>query len=85
MKDQTMTPEQIKALHEAALTVATSLMAQMPEANATYMESAIQAGGRIVMELGPLPDVRRITLAVLEPEGKRTTVVSQSWEIAGLH
>lgn len=60
MKDQTMTPEQIKNLHEAALTVATSLMAVMPEANAEYLERAIGAGGRIVLELGPLPDMRRV-------------------------
>ena len=84
MKDQTMTPEQIKNLHEAALTVATSLLAVMPEANAEYLERAIGAGGRIVLELGPLPDMRRVSLAVVEPEGNRVIVCTQSWEIATL-
>ncbi len=76
---------EIKALHTAALTMGTHLMAGTPDASLAYIEQAIRAGARIVMELGPLPDMRRVDMVVVEPEGRRVTIASQTWEVATLN
>ena len=76
---------EIKALHEAALNLGTHLMAHTPDTSLAYIEQAIRAGGRIVMELGPLPDMRRVDMVMVEPEGRRVTIASQTWEVATLN
>lgn len=76
---------ELKNLHEAALQVGTHLMANTPDASLAYIEQAIKAGGRITMEIGPMPDVRRVDVVVIEPEGKRVIVASQTWEVATLN
>lgn len=86
MKEHTMTNEQnIKDLHEAALKVGTSLIAGIPLHCVDYVEKSIRLGCRLTMELGPLPDVRRVDLVIIEPEGRRIIVASQTWEVADLH
>lgn len=80
-----MNPEHIKALHEASLRVATQLMAGVSDANLHYVDQATRAGGRITLELGPLPDMRRVDMVMVEPEGRRVTLASQTWEVADSH
>lgn len=71
-----MTPEEItmtnfETLRRAALTSATELMAGMSGEQQAFIERACAAGGRLTLELGPLPDCRRVALSLIEHEGRR--------------
>ena len=64
------------ALHTAALTLSTKMLASLPQAEIDALERATKQGGKLVLELGPLPDCQRIELTLLEREGARHIVAS---------
>lgn len=58
-------------LRRAALTSATELMAGLTNEQQDFVRRACAAGGRLTVELGPLPDCRRVALNLVEREGRR--------------
>ena len=52
-----------KALHAAALTLSTKMIAKLRP-------------GKIIMELGALPDCQRVDLTLVEHEGQRTVIAT---------
>lgn len=58
-----------KALHAAALIIATKMMAELPQPELDAIERATRQGGMVLMQLGPLPDCQRVELVLREREG----------------
>lgn len=65
-----------KKLHNAALTIATKMIASLNPEETKWLEHAVKSGGKILMQLGALPDCQRVELVLLECEGQRTTIAS---------
>ena len=65
-----------KKLHKSALTIATKMIASLNPEQAEWLEHAVKSGGKITMELGALPDCRKVELLLCEHEGQRTTIAS---------
>ncbi len=63
-----------KALHTAALTIATKMIASLNPEQTAWVEHATKHGAKILMQLGALPDSQRVELVLLEHEGQRTTI-----------
>ena len=63
-----------KKLHNAALTIATKMIASLNPEETKWLEHAVKSGGKILMQLGALPDSQRVELVLLEHEGQRTTI-----------
>lgn len=75
----------IADLNTAALKLATRMLGMAPDWAINALDHAVKSGGRIVMELGPFPDPKRVSLVLIEPEGSRITICNQSWELQELH
>ena len=58
-----------KALHAAALTLATKMLAELPQGMQDELERGTKQGGKLLMQLGPLPDCQRVELVLREREG----------------
>lgn len=67
-----------KDLHRAALKMATLLLAEADSTKLGPVEAALNGGGLLVMELGPLPDPQRVQIVLVERAGSRQTVCSIS-------
>ena len=67
---------EFKSLHAAALTLSTQMIAKLRPAQTAWLENAVRHGGKIIMELGALPDCQRVDLTLVEHEGQRTVVAS---------
>ena len=80
-----MKPETIKALHAAALQAATELLADATDEQARAIDAAVRGGAILTLELAALPDPNVIHLHLLEREGTRQRIVSQSWQRAPLN
>ena len=65
-----------KALHAAALTLSTKMIASLSPEQTAWLEHATKHGAKIIMQLGALPDCQRVELVLLECEGQRTTIAS---------
>ena len=65
-----------KALHAAALTLSTKILAGLPQAEIDALERATKQGAKLLIQLGPLPDCQRIELVLLEREGQRSVIAS---------
>ncbi len=65
-----------KKLHNAALTIATKMIASLNPEETAWVEHATKHGAKILMQLGALPDCQRVELVLLEREGQRTTIAS---------
>lgn len=65
-----------KALHKAALTLSIRMLAALPQSERDAAERATKHGARLLMQLGPLPDCRRVELVLLEREGARHVLAS---------
>ncbi len=61
----------IETMRRAALTCGTELLAGMSGEQQAFVQRACAAGGRLTIELGPLPDCRRVALNLVEREGRR--------------
>ena len=67
---------EFKSLHAAALTLSTKMLAKLRPDQTAWLENAVRHGGKIIMELGALPDCQRVDLTLVEHEGQRTVVAS---------
>jgi len=65
-----------KALHAAALTLSTKMLADLPQAELDALERATKQGGKLLLQLGPLPDCQRVEIVLLEREGARHIIAS---------
>ena len=65
-----------QALHTAALTLATKMLAQLPQSEQDAIEGAAKHGGIVLMRLGPLPDCQRVELVRREREGATPVIAS---------
>lgn len=65
-----------KALHAAALTLSTKMLASLPQAMRDELERGTKQGGKLLLQLGPLPDCQRIEIVLLEREGVRHIIAS---------
>lgn len=74
-----MSPHTVKALHAATLQAATELLGSATDAQCAALDAAVKGGAAIVVEMGALPDPNYISLYLVEREGVRTRVVTQSW------
>ena len=62
-----------KALHAAALTLGTKMLATLPQAQLDHMAQCTRQGAKLVIEI-ELPDCKEIALVLRELEGKRLPV-----------
>ena len=62
-----------KALHAAALTLGTKMLATLPQAQLDHMAQGTRQGAKLVIEI-ELPDCKEIALVLREIEGKRVPV-----------
>lgn len=62
-----------KALHAAALTLSTRMLAEMPDVQLKAMERMTRQGAKLMIEIG-LPDCKEVALVLREIEGKRVPV-----------
>lgn len=85
MNTETEIKQDIADLNTAALKLATRMLGMAPDRAINALDHAVKSGGRIVMELGPFPDPKRVSLVLIEPEGSRITICNQSWELQELH
>jgi hypothetical protein len=67
---------EFKSLHAAALTLSTQMIAKLRPAQTAWLENAVRHGGKIIMELGALPDCQRVDLTLVEHEGQRTVIAT---------
>lgn len=67
---------EFKALHAAALTLATKMLAELPQGMQGELERGTRQGGKLLMQLGPLPDCQRVELVLLEREGAQHVIAS---------
>ena len=65
-----------KALHAAALTLSTKMLASLPQAEIDALGRATKQGGKLLLQLGPMPDCQRIEIVLLEREGARHIIAS---------
>jgi hypothetical protein len=65
-------------LHRNALAITTKMLANLGDAQQKFVEGAVIGGGRLVMELGPLPDAQRVAIVLIEREGRRFEVCSMN-------
>jgi len=63
-----------KELHRAALEMGTLLMAGGDDDKLMPIEAALNGGGKLIMEFGPLPDMQRVQIVCVEREGARHVV-----------
>jgi len=63
-----------KELHRAALAMGTLLLASGDDDKLIPVEQALQGGGKLIMEFGPLPDLQRVQIVCVEREGARHVV-----------
>lgn len=76
-ESNTMTNEKdYKALHAAALTLSTKMMATLQPGEIDALEKATKAGAVVTLQLGPLPDCQRIELLLREREGSTHILAS---------
>ena len=61
-------------LHRAALAMGTLLLAGGDDDKLIPVEAALQGGGKLIMEFGPLPDLQRVQIVCVEREGARHVV-----------
>ena len=67
---------EFKSLHAAALTLSTQMIAKLRPDQTAWLENAVRHGGKIIMELGALPDCQRVDLTLVEHEGQRTVIAT---------
>jgi len=70
--------DNFEQLHHNALVITTKMMACLDDAQQKFVEGAVIGGGRLVMELGPLPDAQRVAIVLIEREGRRFEVCSMT-------
>ena len=64
-----------KALHAAAVTLGTKMLATLPQEQLNYMAQCMNQGAKLMFEI-ELPDCRQVALVMREIEGKRLPVCS---------
>jgi len=74
MKSQFETDFQ--ALHAAALTLATKMIASLQPCELEALENATKSGAIVLMQAGPMPACQRIELVLQEREGARHVLAS---------
>jgi len=74
MKSQFETDFQ--ALHAAALTLATKMIATLQDGEIESIENATKSGAIILLQLGPLPNCQRVELLLREREGALHTLAA---------
>ena len=62
-----------KALHAAAFTLGTKMLATLPQAQLDYMAQCTNQGAKLMIEI-ELPNCKEIALVLRELEGKRLPV-----------
>lgn len=60
-----------KSLSIAAMRLSGELLMSLSEAQALGVEKAMKAGSRLMLEFGPLPEFKAVTLFLVEVEGTR--------------
>ena len=65
-------------LHRNALAITTRMVANLNDDQRQFVEGAVAAGARLVMELGPLPDAQRVAIVLVEREGRRVEVCAMT-------
>jgi len=58
-----------QALHAAALTLATKMIATLQDGEIVALEKATKSGAIILLRLGPMPNCERVELLLREREG----------------
>ena len=58
-------------LRRAALTVSTRLLGGLTDRQLSTIEKMVRSGGRLILEIGPMPDARTAKLVLVEHEGRR--------------
>jgi len=74
MKSQFETDFQ--ALHAAALTLATKMIATLQDGEIEALEKATKSGAIILLQLGALPACQRVELVLREREGALHTLAA---------
>jgi hypothetical protein len=69
-----MMEQAFRDLHRAALAMATHLMATGDDDKLIDVEAGLNGGGKLIIEIGPLPDPQRVQIVLVEPEGRRQVV-----------
>ncbi len=69
--------EAYAAMKEAAIRLSTIMIALAPDETRDYLINATVCGAKLVLELGPLPEVAVAQVFLIEPEGKRQFVAAQ--------
>ena len=62
-----------KALHAAAFTLGTKMLAAMPDERLAQMEAMTRQGAKLMIEI-EMPNCKEIALVLRELEGKRVPV-----------
>jgi hypothetical protein len=73
---QNILEQDYKALHAAALTISTHMLAALPQAMQDELERGTRQGGLLLLQLGPLPDCQRVELVLREREGATHVIAS---------
>ncbi|ABD70548.1 hypothetical protein Rfer_2836 [Rhodoferax ferrireducens T118] len=68
--------EDFKTLHAAALTLSTKMLAAQHPDQLDFLEHCTKAGAKLLIQIGPLPDCRRVEWVILEREGNRSLFAS---------
>ena len=58
-------------LRRATLTMATKLLGGLTDRQLRTVDKMARAGGRLILEIGPMPDARVARLVLVEHEGRR--------------
>ncbi len=64
---------EFKALHAAAITLSTKMLATLPQDQLDLMASMTQQGAKLILEL-EMPNCKEVALVLREIEGKRLPV-----------
>jgi hypothetical protein len=75
---------EFKNLHRAVLAMATKLMASGDDDKLIDVEAGLNGGGKLIIEIGPLPDPQRVQIVLVEPEGRRQVVCGISVRMEAL-
>jgi hypothetical protein len=70
--------EEFKELHRASLALSTHMVAALGEDRQDDLYVAINKGGILILEMGPLPSCQQVVLIVKGADGSRRVVTSIS-------
>lgn len=75
MNDLPMTQD-FETIARAGLRIASLMFAKLDPEVHDSLNQAIQGGGRLVLEFGPLPAFEHLQLTLIEQEGRRHPIAS---------